>query len=60
MYNSFFRKGSIFNAPQMLGAVVVHPDQRVFPIRPEPISKSDDSTKNDCEQNAIFVYGVLR
>ena len=39
---------------QMLGAVVVHPDQReVFPLCPEPISKSDGSTKNDCEQNAM-------
>lgn len=39
---------------QMLGAVVVHPDQReVFPMCPEPISKFDGSTKNDCEQNAM-------
>lgn len=39
---------------QMLGAIVVHPDQReVFPLCPEPISKSDGSSKNDCEQNAM-------
>jgi len=39
---------------QMLGAVVVHPDQKeVFPLCPEPISKADGSTKNDCEQNAM-------
>ena len=39
---------------QMLGAVVVHPDQKeVFPLCPEPISKPDGSTKNDCEQNAM-------
>lgn len=39
---------------QMLGAVVVHPDQKeVFPLCPEPISKVDGSTKNDCEQNAM-------
>lgn len=38
----------------MLGAVVVHPDQKeVFPLCPEPISKADGSSKNDCEQNAI-------
>lgn len=38
----------------MLGAVVVHPDQKeVFPLCPEPISKADGSTKNDCEQNAM-------
>jgi hypothetical protein len=39
---------------QMLGAVVVHPDQKeVFPLCPEPISKTDGSSKNDCEQNAM-------
>jgi hypothetical protein len=39
---------------QMLGAVVIHPDQKeVFPLCPEPISKADGSTKNDCEQNAM-------
>ena len=39
---------------QMLGAVVVHPDQsEVFPLCPEPISKVDGSQKNDCEQNAM-------
>lgn len=39
---------------QMLGAVIVHPDQReVFPLCPEPISKADGCTKNDCEQNAM-------
>lgn len=48
------KDGSITYYHQMLGAVVVHPDQReVFPLCPEPISKSDGSTKNDCEQNAM-------
>ena len=38
---------------QMLGAVVVHPEQReVFPLAPEPIVKGDGATKNDCERNA--------
>ena len=37
----------------MLGAVVVHPEQReVFPLAPEPIVKDDGATKNDCERNA--------
>jgi len=39
---------------QMLGAVLIHPDQKeVFPFCPEPISKNDGETKNDCEQNAM-------
>lgn len=38
---------------QMLGAVLVHPDQReVFPLPPEPIMQQDGSNKNDCERNA--------
>ena len=41
----------------MLGAVVVHPDQKeVFPLCPEPISKTDGYTKNDCEQNAMKLF----
>ena len=46
--------GSITYYHQMLGSVIVHPDQKeVFPLCPEPISKFDGSTKNDCEQNAM-------
>ena len=38
---------------QMLGAVLVHPEQReVFALAPEPIVKGDGATKNDCERNA--------
>ena len=38
---------------QMLGAAVVHPDQKVvIPLAPEPIIKGDGATKNDCERNA--------
>ena len=38
---------------QMLGAVLIHPDQReVIPWMPEPINKQDGQTKNDCERNA--------
>src|SRR3989338_117678 len=37
----------------MLGAALVHPDQKVvIPLAPEPIIKGDGSTKNDCERNA--------
>jgi len=38
---------------QMLGAVVVHPDEKtVIPLAPEPILKQDGYKKNDCERNA--------
>lgn len=48
------KDGQVTYYHQMLGAVVVHPDQKeVFPLCPEPISKADGSTKNDCEQNAM-------
>lgn len=48
------KDGKITYYHQMLGAVIVHPDhQEVFPLCPEPISKLDGSTKNDCEQNAM-------
>jgi hypothetical protein len=48
------KDGRVTYYHQMLGAVVIHPDQQeVFPLCPEPISKSDGSTKNDCEQNAM-------
>jgi len=48
------KDGQINYYHQMLGAVLVHPDQKeVFPLCPEPISKADGSTKNDYEQNAM-------
>jgi len=38
---------------QILGAALVHPDQKVvYPLCPEPIMKNDGQTKNDCERNA--------
>jgi hypothetical protein len=50
----YHKDGKVTYYHQMLGAVVVHPDQKeVFPLCPEPISKPDGSTKNDCEQNAM-------
>lgn len=38
---------------QMLGAAIVHPDEKVvIPLAPEPIVKGDGTDKNDCERNA--------
>lgn len=38
---------------QMLGCVMVHPDEKtVIPLAPEPILKQDGTRKNDCERNA--------
>jgi len=37
----------------MFCAAIVHPDKKlVLPLIPEPIMKTDGSTKNDCERNA--------
>jgi hypothetical protein len=47
------RTGEITYAHQMLGAAIVHPDQKaVVPLAPEPIVKQDGRKKNDCERNA--------
>src|ERR1044071_3706098 len=47
------RNGSITYAHQMLGAAIIHPDQRaVIPLMPEPIINGDGTDKNDCERNA--------
>jgi len=47
------RGGEITYYHQMLGAVLVHPKERVvIPLAPEPIVKSDGNNKNDCERNA--------
>ncbi len=47
------RNGEITYYHQMLGAVIVHPDEKVvIPLAPEPIVKSDGNNKNDCERNA--------
>ena len=47
---------------QLLGAVIVHPDHReVFPLAPEPITRQDGDTKNDCERHAAKrLLGDLR
>lgn len=47
------RDGTVTYYHQMLGIVLVHPDERVvIPFAPEPIVKGDGSAKNDCERNA--------
>jgi len=47
------RAGEITYYHQLLGAVIVHPDQReVIPLAPEPITRQDGEHKNDCERNA--------
>ena len=47
------RDGQVTYYHQLLGAVLVHPDEsEVFPLAPEPILKQDGAKKNDCERNA--------
>ena len=47
------KTGEVTYQHQMLGAVIAHPDHaEVIPLAPEPISKQDGNTKNDCERNA--------
>jgi hypothetical protein len=47
------KTGEITYYHQMLGASLVHPDKKVvIPLAPEPITKGDGDTKNDCERNA--------
>ena len=47
------RNGSMTYAHQLLGAAIIHPDQRaVIPLMPEPITNRDGTDKNDCERNA--------
>jgi hypothetical protein len=47
------KTGEVTYSHQLLGGVIVHPNQReVIPLMPEPIMKQDGETKNDCERNA--------
>jgi hypothetical protein len=47
------RKGNVEYYHQLMGAAIVHPDKaQVFPLYPEPITRQDGKTKNDCESNA--------
>ena len=47
------RNGSITYAHQMLGAAIIHPDQRaVIPLMPAPSTNRDGTDKKDCERHA--------
>jgi hypothetical protein len=47
------RSGEVSYYHQLLGAVIVHPEQKVvIPVAPEPITRQDGASKNDCERNA--------
>ena len=47
------RSGETTHYHHMVGASLVHPDQKVvIPFAPEAIINGDGNTKNDCEQNA--------
>jgi hypothetical protein len=47
------RNGEVGYDHQVLGAVIVHPDQaQVLPLFPEAITHQDGATQNDCESNA--------
>ena len=47
------KTGEVTFHHQMLGAAMVHPDQKqVIPFAPDPIVKQDGENKNDCERNA--------
>jgi hypothetical protein len=55
------RNGSITYTHQMLGAALIHPDQRaVIPLVPEPIMNRDGTDKNDCERNAAKRFVAKR
>jgi hypothetical protein len=48
------QNGSMTYHHQILAAVLAEPSlSQVIPLCPEPITKQDGSTKNDCERNAI-------
>ena len=47
------RTGGVTYFHQLVGAVIVHREQKgVIPLAPEPITRQDGATKNDCERNA--------
>lgn len=51
------KDGRITYHHQILGAVLAKPGlNQVIPICPEPITKQDGSTKNDCERNAFHRF----
>ena len=57
------RNGTTTYSHHLLGAALIHPDQRaVIPLMPEPIIKQDGRDKNDCERNAAkrFIVKLRR
>ena len=51
------KTGKVTYYQQMVGTVLVHPDQReVIPLYPEMIRNTDGQKKNDCERNAILRF----
>jgi len=57
------KDGRITYHHQILGAVIAKPGlSQVIPLCPEPITKQDGSTKNDCERNAFhrFLHDLKR
>jgi hypothetical protein len=51
------KDGRITYHHQILGAVIAKPGlSQVIPLCPEPISKKDGATKNDCERNAFHRF----
>ena len=57
------RDGRVSYHHQILGAVIAKPGLgQVIPLCPEPITKQDGATKNDCERNAFkrFLGDVKR
>ena len=47
------RSGEVTYSHKMLALAIAHPKmKRVIPLCPEPITKQDGESKNDCEQNA--------
>jgi hypothetical protein len=55
------RHGSITYAHQLLGAALIHPDQRaVIPLMPEPIMHRDGTDKNDGERHAAKRFVTKR
>lgn len=47
------RNGEVSYSHSMLGAVLVHPDEReAYPLGGEAIQRQDGTSKNDCEINA--------
>lgn len=51
------RDGTYTYYHQVLAGAIVHPvHKQVIPLAPEPIMKSDGSTKNDCEYRAAIRF----